>query len=428
MATPINIDPPGGKGKNKRAAEDDLPIPVANENSVKDTGPRIVSRHHNRRTNIATEFWGPEVYPETIPTTPAATSPRRFNVYKAILRHKDLFFQLVLRTPYKELVQLYAIDKEFHYRFNHYNTYLIHEYVRRHAPLAAHIFSWVLFPNVCISDPMLRPMDGREWLARDVPGFRWVGMVLSRQKIVRSILTMLSMEGHRVPAACEAALMKFWCLMGMNRAMVRAAFLRDRKIWTDGDLINFQLFLVKLDMRLSDPILGNGTCQLGPMLLSQKSLSTLWKVLSGKLKLNYDTASDMILRTYVAEELNFNANPTLDEEVNDNVPVDEEGLLSLEGWNQHGARMPHAIDMVIAESIMRELHVEQYYLDFVLYGTADPKTGKNIPIPVQLRRDKEVKLPSEGMPTKETMENLIKMMDKTFGTMVPGRPSAKHRT
>ncbi len=41
------------------------------------------------------------------------------------------------------------------------------------------------------------------------------------------------------------------------------------------DIIFFHLFLVKLDMRLSDPILGNGMCELSHMLLTQKSLSLL---------------------------------------------------------------------------------------------------------------------------------------------------------
>ncbi|EDU44121.1 conserved hypothetical protein [Pyrenophora tritici-repentis Pt-1C-BFP] len=396
MATPTPNDPHSGKGKNKRLAEDELPLPMATSDAAKEAGLNILSRHHNRSTNIATEFWGPETYPDTTPTTPTTPSSSsarpRFNVYKACLRHKDLFFQLVLRMPYKELVALYAIDKEFHFRLNHYSTYLIHEYVRRHAPLAGHIFSWVLFPD----------------------------------KIVRSILTMLSMEGHRVPAACEAALMKYWCIMGMAQSRLRVAFVADKEIWTDKDLINFQLFLVKLDMRLSDPIRGNGTCALGPMLLSQKGLSTLWKVLSGKLKLNYENTSDMILRTYAAEELDFNANPMLGEEISTNVPLHEEGLLALEGWNLHGARMPLALNIILAESIRRKLHVEQYYLDFVLYGTADLKNGKNIPIPIRLRRDKQVKLPSEGMATKEMKEKIIGLFDKGFGTRVPGRPLAKH--
>ena len=46
------------------------------------------------------------------------------------------------------------------------------------------------------------------------------------------------------------------------------------------DIIFFHLFLVKLDMRLSDPIFGNGMCELSHMLLTQKSLSLLYKVLS----------------------------------------------------------------------------------------------------------------------------------------------------
>ncbi|RMZ68296.1 histidine kinase group [Pyrenophora seminiperda CCB06] len=434
MATPMEIDPPSSgsgsgsdaKGKNKRTAEDNL-----STTTMKNSPPRIVSRHRNRRTNIATEFWGPEI-PEDDDDTPMPDAnsvpipPRPFNIYKAMLRHSNLFFQLVLRMPYTELMHLYAIDKEFHYRLNHYSTSLLHDYARRYAPLAGHIFSWVLYPHMCISDPMLRPMDGRSWLARDGPGFRWIGMILWRQKVVRSILTMLSLEGHRLPAGCEATLMKFWCLMEMNRARVRAAFVQDVKIWTNRDLFQFQLFLVKLDMRLSDPILGNGVCQLGSMLLSQKSLSMLWNVLSGKLKLDYNTGSDVILRTYVSEELNFVANPTLDDDENENVPMEEEGILSLEGWNQYGKRMPHAIEMLFAETVRRHLRVEHCLLDFVLYGTADLRTGDNMPMPRLLRRDDGIQLPKLGMPSTKKMQKVIKNMDTAFGSKVLKKPLATH--
>lgn len=415
------IDSPSSKGKNKRTVDESSPTtgrlqqpPMADSNA-----PRILRRHQHRRRNVAAEVWGLEIpsAPTTQSSTGASAPKQAFNVYKAILRHPNLFFQFALRLPYPSIIDLYAIDKEFHYRLNLYSVSLIHDYARYHAPLAGYVFSWVLYPRLCISDPMLRPMDEREWLARDVPGFRWVGMILWRQNTVRSILTTLSLEGHRVPASCEGALMKFWGLMELSTTKLRLSFLEDNEIWTDTDIINIQLFFVKLDMRFSDPILGNGVCQLGSLLLGQRSLSTLWKVLSGKLKLDYDNTSDIVVKTYLSEDLDVEAHPWLEDEGDTGVPEEQWGLLNLEGWHEDGIKMEHAVNMVITEGVRRGLNVQQYYLDFVMYGWVDEKTGENFPIPRQLRRDKKVKSASEGWPSKELRQGTIKKLDVRFGLM-----------
>jgi hypothetical protein len=414
----MDLDFPSTKFSRKRTAEDNSTTTGLSVCHIEDTTPRILRRHRHRRCNVAAEIWGPD-----IPSSSLAESPphidaqkRPFSVYKAILRHNNLFFQFALRLPYASIIDLYAIDKEFHYRLNKYSVSLIHDYARHHAPLAGHIFSWVLYPELCISDPMLRPMDERQWLARDVPGFRWIGMILWRQNIVRSILTILSMEGHRMPAACEAALMKFWCLMEMKTTKLRLSFLQDKEIWTDADIINFQLLLVKLDMRFSDPILGNGACHLASMLLGQKSLSVLWKVLSGKIKLDYDKAADLVAKTYRVEDLDLDAHVWPEGIANEN-DGEQGGLLAREGWHQDGAKMEHAVDMVITEGIRRELHVQQYYLDFVLYGFVDERTGKNVPVPTQLRGVKGVKIPKEGWPVRKLRDGIIKDLDMLLGVV-----------
>ncbi|EUC44817.1 hypothetical protein COCMIDRAFT_26963 [Bipolaris oryzae ATCC 44560] len=406
----MDLDFYSSSENRKRTAEDTSTNTEISTLDYPDPPPRVLRRHHHRHRNAASEVWGLD-----IPSSQTASPPRNdtqkrpFSVYKAILRHNNLFFQFALRLPYSSLIDLYAIDKEFHYRVNKYSVSLIHDYARRHAPLAGHIFSWVLYPQLCISDPMLRPMDERQWLARDVPGFRWVGMILWRQNIVRSILTILSMEGHRVPAACEATLMKFWCLMEMKTTKLRLSFLKDKEIWSDADIINFQLFLVKLNMRFSDPVLGNGCCQLASLLLGQKSLSTLWKVLSGRLKLNYNRASHMVARTFHEADLDIHMHVVVEEMTAEE--FDALGILAREGWHKDGTKMEHAVDMVISEGIRRNLHVQKYYMDFILYGFMDERTGKNVPVPRQLRGEKNVKLPTEGWPEKKVRDDTIKKLD-----------------
>lgn len=425
LPDPMDIGALSLRGQNKRAAEDEVPtssghnaIPNPNE------APRILRRHHHRRRNIAASIWGPDIPGPASSLPHPSAPPQRFNIYKALLRHPNLFFQFALRLPFPTIIDLYAIDKEFHYRLNQYSVGLLHDYARYHAPLASYIFTWALHPNLCISDPMLRPMDGRSWLARDVPSFRWLAMVLWRQRVVRSILTRLAMEGLRVPAACEASLMKYWSLMERKTGRLRSAFLRDRSLWTDTDIANMQLFAVKLDMRFLDPVLGNGVCELSHMLLMQRSLSSLWKVLTGRMRLDYDSATEMVVCTYLNEDLNTDAHPWLDDEVDNGVVEDQWGLMSKEEWHIDGARMESAYDMLVVEGVRRGLNLQQYYLDFVLYGFVDSETGKNIPIPRRWRQDKGIVMPSEGWPAKKTRERLIERLNQMVDLRGRGDQSA----
>ncbi|KAF2845145.1 hypothetical protein T440DRAFT_472884 [Plenodomus tracheiphilus IPT5] len=420
---PMQIDSPP-KGRKKRAASDVFStIPPPNQSPPTMSNTPVILRHHtHRKRNIAASIWGPDIpptptIPPLTPTTPNNTPPPpRFNIYKALLRHPNLFFQFALRLPYPTITALYAIDKEFHYRLNKFSVSLLHDYAKYHAPLSSYIFSWRLYPQLCISDPMLRPMDGRAWLARDVPGFKWIGMVLWRQKVVRSVLTLLGLEGLRVPSGAYQAVMKFWCLMEMQTVRLRKSFLRDRGIWTDADLWCVQLFVVKLDMRFADTVLGNGACGLSHLLLTQRSLVPLWKVLRGKLVLDYEDVTEMVVRTYLSTDLDTDAQGWLDDETETGVPMAEWGLLSKEGWEAGGRKMESVVDMVIVESIERGLNIQQHYLDFVLYGFVDPETGRNLPVPRLWRVDKEVTMPKEGWPSKETREQLISDLDQLCET------------
>lgn len=404
----------------KRIANFSPTIPTHSSQPRQDTtAPRILRRHHHRRRNIAATVRGVEQPPP--PRTPAQpfvlsayrsisnpTAP--FNIYKSLLRHPNLFFQFCIRLPYHTIVSLYSIDKEFHYRLNKYSVSLIHEYALYHAPLASKIFAWVLFPELCISDPMLRPMDEREWLARDVPGFRWVGMVMRRQQIVRGILTCLAMEGHRAPRKAFEVLCKFWCIMECKTTALREAFLQDRAIWSDEEILVLQLFLVKLDVRFSDPVLGNCIGELGHMLLTQKGLGTLYRVLKGETEIDYDRVTDILVRTYLSEDLDTDTHPWLDDEIDNGVPEEEWGLLSREGWHMDGKRMESAVDMVIMESIRRGLDVQKYYLEFVLYGLVD-EDGYNVPVPRALRQGSATNVVDVGWPNEQTRQEAFSALD-----------------
>ncbi|OAL51505.1 hypothetical protein IQ07DRAFT_507477 [Pyrenochaeta sp. DS3sAY3a] len=362
----------------------------------------------HRRANVAADSEAKDTVAVVV------TDGLAFNVYKAILRHPNLFFQFALRLPYPAILALYAIDKEFHFRLNQYSVGLIHDYTRYHAPLASNVFSWIMYPKLCLSDPMLRPMDNRVWLARDVPGFRWVGMVLWREKVVRGILTLLATEGHRVPAAAESALCKFWVLMEKPKTRLREAFLTDRKVWSDEEILAMRCVAVKLDMRFTHPIAGHGATGLGHLLLTQKSLSVLWDVLRRKKTLVYEDTIEMVVKTYLMTDLDIATFPWLLDEEQTDVPEEDLGLLCREGWNAHAKPMKPALDMVFAEGFRRGLNLNKYLLDFALYGTVDPKTGENVPLPRLFRKEDTITMPKKGWPLSKDAQKVGEMLRVTW--------------
>ncbi|KAL5399087.1 hypothetical protein PMIN03_000877 [Paraphaeosphaeria minitans] len=408
------------KAKGKRAADDEaddgksVPImapPPASHTTApvsRLTAPKVLRRHRHRRENVAANVWGP--------CLPGSDAPHPFSVYKAILRHPNLFFQFAIRLPQKTIVDLYAIDKEFHYRFNKYSTSIIHDFARHHAPQAAYIFSWVLFPELCISDPMLRPMDGRPHLARDIPSLRWTQMVIHRENVVWNILTILAVDGHRVPRETYIVLMKFWLLMEMDNTALRTTFLADSTIWTDQDLYFFHLFLVKLDMHLNHPVYNHGFIDLSHMLLTQKTLSTLHKVLAGQQTLDYDDLTDMLIRTYHEEDLDLDTNPWLADPEEHGVEADDMGSLSREGWIFEGERMHSPVDLVRIEAIDRGLNIQEYLIDFMMYGYIDLDNKQNFPAPRRWRGEKKLSVPNEPWPIPSATNDLLATLNKKYDT------------
>jgi hypothetical protein len=402
------------KGKGKRPVSDTSPPLI----SYKDTLPRlhkpphitVLSRQRHRRRNVAATVWGPQ-----LPMAPHKLPGLPFNVYKALLRHPNLFFQFAIRLDTEILTELYAIDKEFHFRFNKYSISIIAEHASYHAHEAAYIFSWVLLPDLCISDPMLRPMDGRPHLARDIPSLRWVKMVVHRDSIVRGILTDLGEHGLRVPAGTKVALMKFWLLMEMKRMNLRTAFLSDKKVWTDDELLYLLHFVVKLDMRILHPVFGNGMCALSHMMLTQKTLTELHDLLKSNGDFDYDDGSLMIVKTYPAEDLDIDTHTWLEDEVDNGVPFEQHGMMCREDWHMDGDRLEPALDMVVVEATRRGLQPQRYLLEWTLYGFVDQDTMTNIPAPRKWRHEKAIHVPRETWPRETERKAVIDKLDKKVG-------------
>jgi hypothetical protein len=81
---------------------------------------------------------------------------------------------------------------------------------------------------------------------------------------------------------------------------------------------------------------------------------------------------------------------------------------------QSGSPMESAVDMVITEGITRELHVQQWLLDFVLYGYVN-KSGRDVPL-VRKWRNRELR-EYEGWLGKKERDKVVEDLDERFGLM-----------
>lgn len=210
----------------------------------------------------------------------------------------------------------------------------------------------------------------------------------------------------------------------------RTAFLADKEVWPDAHLVLFHLLLVKLDMRFSHPVFGHGMGGLSHLLLSQKSLRTLHNVLMGHTTLDYEDVADMLVRTYNMADLDTATHPWLLDDLANGVLTEQWGTLSRENWDEDGAPLDAAVDMVSMEALRRGLHPQKHLLDFMTYGYVeqDPEGQdiedlKNVIQPRKWRCDEigvHIDPRGEVWPSGQPREDMIECWEKRIGHVEKG--------
>ena len=303
-----------------------------------------------------------------------------FNIFKALLNHPELVHEFSKQLDLESLISLYAISKDFHEICNcRFATMAL-----GHAKLRAHesveVFRFRCYENLCQQDPAKRPNLEREGEIRDVPSFRWVRMVEYRENVVNSIIRLLAAEGHRLPRKASITIKKIWFTMDIGDSARRIGLFRNTEFWTDEDLCLATMFFIKLDMRFTDPMDGDGETGLRRLLMAQRGLSVLHRVLMGEeLENTFD-----LLRLYV--ETMFVPPPELRGKAICGVPAKLVGKLCLEGWGRRQRKLVQLHELVMSESIRRNLGMEHRYMDFLIWGNIDPTTFEDIQ-PLQLNED-----------------------------------------
>jgi len=320
----------------------------------------------------------------TVPPTPTAPQPRAaapFNIFSALLAHPELTLEYTKHLPVDTLLSLYAISQPFHFLVNARFTTLIMSHALAHAPESAGIFIFRCYASLCHFDPAAREnlAPRRRGTVRWVPTFKWLKMIHFREMVVDEIITLMASEGHAFPAGMSLTIKKIWFTMDISDNFRRVGFMHNRTFWTDADLYLATEFIIKLDMRLTHPVTGTGDTGLRKMLLGQRSLSMLWKVLRREeMKTQLDMLR-MLVRWNYEPRRNWNQ-PIM------GVPPEQIGMLQWEGWGAAGRHclMMQIDQLVMREGIRRRLKLEECWVDMVLDGFVDKEEWVNF------RVDKEV--------------------------------------
>lgn len=283
------------------------------------------------------------------------------------------------------------------------------------------IFPFHMHSHLCVRDWISRPRPGHDRLGarsqtsgkpaesgkreatqtptvRHVPSFRYLLFLLFRARTIHSIISSLLAESHRLPIPLgPSVIAKIWLVMDVASNLRRLALFRNTALWTNTDLYIANMFFVKLDMYFTDPIDGDGETSMRRLLLAQRSLSTLDRVLRRKEGRNMVE----VMQLWVKYKYRLSKEHREKGYSVFGVPANEIGMLAVEAWGQpvkEGNRYgvpddpylrKHFIqldDLVAGEALRRELPLHQKIMEMMCYGYVDYATGEALPKTEQERR------------------------------------------
>lgn len=309
-----------------------------------------------------------------------------FNVFGGILLYPELCFALAANLSINDLISLYAISKDFHTIIDTRFATVIRSQAIRKCPESLRIFPARCYKNLCRLDPSPRiphphPVKQAAGEIRRVPSFRWLKMILFREKVCHEIMALMAEDGVPLPSRCELALKKMWFLMEIPDNARRIGYLHTAKLITDLDLYFMMCFVVKLDMRFHDPLSTNRYHGLRMILLTQQGLSPLWRALK---RTDFLTRSELLMM-YVTTK-------------STSIP-DEEGLpmfgisgkkigkLRMEYWGErstHDTGKPCTLllrpdQLFIREIVRRKMIFSKHFIRCLLWGYVNTSTMKDYP-------------------------------------------------
>ncbi|CAD6443474.1 e030a68a-cef0-4ac0-8a83-90d4b89836fd [Sclerotinia trifoliorum] len=295
-----------------------------------------------------------------------------FNIFQSLLLTPEIILELMRHLSPKQLLNLYCLSRRFNEILSGWMAHSIQSIVKYQAPFSYKTYPFFLYRELSIPDPLGQLNNSGQ--IRRVPGLKYHQMVLHRVRAVRDILAALARQHLRCPPDTNKSLKKVWFLMDISTTLDRVRLMHNREFFTDQDLYNIQLFIVKLDMRFNDPTDGPGSDMLRKLMLGQRGLSPLWRLLTRTgFRDLYELHSYSVRYSYTpmiqVEDL---------QEGMFGVPAQEIGRAHLEGWGRGTMHLMRIDELVMREAARRELGFKEHIFMMFLWGYVDPLTGENL--------------------------------------------------
>lgn len=326
------------------------------------------------------------------------TNDPNFNIFQGFLLIPELIFLLAPHLTIQNLIDLYAISRDFHRIIDTRFTTVILGQASSKFSLAASHFPFRCFKYLCRQDPDARiphpdPIKAAAGMIRSIPSFRWLRFLAHRSKVVHEILTVFAEDGVPLPERCRGALLRIWFILDLPDNPRRIGYLHQRHLVTNQDLYYAQVFFVKLDMRLNDPV--GASCRMGlrRLLLAQRSLTTVLKVVKREIWRDRVEILQAWVRTYYSHGIEGEQElPVF------GVPKRQQGLIRFEHWGQIAPKLfeakfnrpPQLLlrpdQLVVREAVRRGVGFRRQYLKMLLHGYIDMDSMTNVPRAPHRRR------------------------------------------
>ncbi|KAI9647733.1 hypothetical protein NHQ30_004119 [Ciborinia camelliae] len=336
-----------------------------------------------------------------------------FNIFQSLLLTPEVVLEFMRHLSPKQLLALYCLSRRFNEILSGWMAHSIISIVKYQAPYSYKIYPFALYRELSIPDPIGRL--NKSGGIRRIPGLKYHQMVLHRVRVVRDILAALARQHLRCPPGTNHSLKKVWFLMDLSTTLDRVRLIHNREFFTDQDLFNIQHFIVKLDMRFNDPTDGPGTDMLRKLMLGQRGLTPLCRLLArtGFTDL-YELQSYIVRYTY---------DPIMRaDDVTEgmfDVPYEEIGRGHLEGWGKGEKHLMRIDELVMREATRRELGFKEHIAMMFLWGYVDPITGENLQPSEQecyMSDGEGEEVEPEGDPWEGTGMNMARLESLVLGT------------
>ena len=293
--------------------------------------------------------------------------------FDSLSNYPEIMMEIAKFLRPRDFVKVYSISTPFNEIIGSYLSHTLQLAAKMQAPESATVFRFKFYGDLCQFDPASRPDAKKHMLVRSVPSPRWLQMVVHRDRTIRDILALMARQGHRMPKDMSLSLKKMWLIMDVATSRQRIQLLHS-PYFTDKDIYNMQMFIVKLDMRFNDPFDGPGSDKLRKLMLGQRGLTPLCKLLKREIGKTEMEVTKMGIRYAYLVEPKFRGMPLFD------IPPEEIGIGHLEGWGKGIVHLYRPDELVVREAVRRRLKLKNHILGMMIWGYVDPRTGENIKV------------------------------------------------